>query len=198
MGIPNLKNFWDALKLAWLSRLFQAHEDCTWKRLAMSKISFSLRIPQLTLTRLLEQGPDSIFKAAKGISNPFWQAVLVKLPQLEKTFYTKNHFACVGERVVWDNSDFLLEGKPFSRKANGSTLTHHFNTLNQFISTKTHVLMSEEEGKPPSRWEASPKVEQVGPVSSSISLFKKSHMAFTEWACNWPPPWAGVGSSLKT
>ena len=32
-----------------------------------------------------------------------------------------------------------------SRKANGSSLTHHFNTLNSFISPKSHVLMSGEE-----------------------------------------------------
>ena len=68
----------------------------------MSKISFALRIPHLTTTRLLEQGPESTSKAAKAISNPFWQAVLVKLPLLERTFYThtKKNFACVGERVV--------------------------------------------------------------------------------------------------
>ena len=75
--------------MTWLSRLFTAHEDCTWKRLAMSKLSFALRIPNLTTTRLLETGPESIAQAAKQISNPFWQAVLAKLPHLERTFYTK-------------------------------------------------------------------------------------------------------------
>ena len=39
----------------------------------------------------------------------------------------------------------LHEVRPLSRKGNGSTLTHHFNTLGSFISPKTHVLMSEEE-----------------------------------------------------
>ena len=46
---------------------------------------------------------------------------------------------------MWDNSDFLHEGRPLSGRANGSTLTHHFNTLNLFISPESHVLMSEEE-----------------------------------------------------
>ena len=46
---------------------------------------------------------------------------------------------------MWDNSDFLHEGEPFRRRANGSSLTHHFNTLKQIISSNTHVLMSEQE-----------------------------------------------------
>ena len=72
LAIPNLQNFWDSLKLAWLPRLIQADDDCTWKRLALSKISFALRIPNLSAERLLEEGPDSITRAAKAISNPFW------------------------------------------------------------------------------------------------------------------------------
>merc|ERR1711971_378575 len=36
LAVPNLKHFWDSLKLAWLSRLFQTNEGSTWKRLAMS------------------------------------------------------------------------------------------------------------------------------------------------------------------
>ena len=104
-----------------------------------------MRIPNLTLTRLLEQGPESLSSAAKCISNPFWKAVLARFPQLERTFYTKDQHKLVGERVVWDNSDFLHEGRPLSRKGNGSSLTHHFNILNSFISPNTHVLMSEEE-----------------------------------------------------
>ena len=104
-----------------------------------------MRISNLTLTRLLEQGPELLALAAKCISNPFWKVVLARFPQLERTFYTKDQYKLVGERVVWDNSDFLHEGRPLSRKANGSSLTHHFNTLNSFISPKSHVLMSGEE-----------------------------------------------------
>ena len=145
LAIPNVQNFWDGLKLAWLSRLFTSHEDCTWKKLAMSKLSIALRIPLLNCTRLLEQGPDSIYKAAKQISNPFWQAVLLKLPHLERTFYTRHSKSCIGERIVWDNLDFLHEGLPLSRRANSSELTQQFNTLNSFISKTTHVLMEEQE-----------------------------------------------------
>ena len=144
LAIPNVQNFWDGLKMTWLSRLFTAHEDCTWKRLAMSKLSFALRIPNLTTTRLLETGPESIARAAKEISNPFWQAVLAKLPHLERTFYTKSN-AIVGERIVWDNMDFLHEGLPLSKRGSGSTLTALFNNLSNFISPTTHVLMDEEE-----------------------------------------------------
>ena len=145
LGLPNLQDFWDGLKLAWLPRLFQADDDCTWKRLAMSKISFAMRIPNMTTTRLLEQGPESILRAAKAISNPFWQAVLLKLPTLERIFYNANLKICVGERVVWDNMDFLHEGLPFSRRTNSCTLTHNFNAIKNFISKQTNVLMSEQE-----------------------------------------------------
>ena len=144
LGIPNLENFWDSLKLAWLSRLFQSRDDCTWKKLAMSRISFSLRIPHLTTNKLLGLGPESIATAAKSISNPFWKVILAKLPQLERTFYTMSK-STIGERIIWDNSDFLHEGKPLSKKGSGNELHKHFNTVISFISPKTHVLMSEEE-----------------------------------------------------
>ena len=145
LAIPNIQNFWDGLKLAWLNRLFTSHEDCTWKKLAMYKLSTALRITNLNPTKLLEQGPDSIHKAAKQISNPFWQAVLLQMPHLEKTFYTNKSNSIIGERIVWDNLDFLHEGLPFSRRANSSELTFRFNSLNDFISKETNVLMEAQE-----------------------------------------------------
>ena len=100
LAIPNLNHFWDGLKLAWLSRLFQVHDDTTWKRLAMSKISLALKLPGLTLERLLLEGPESISRASSSISNPFWQAILKHLSTLERTFYSTSP-KCIGERVIW-------------------------------------------------------------------------------------------------
>ena len=147
LAIPNLQNFWDSLKLAWLPRLIQADDDCTWKRLALSKISLAMRIPNLTTARLLAEGPDSISKAAKAISNPFWQAVLAKMVPLESAFYNSTDACKIEERVVWDNMAFQQNGLPFSRKANAATLTHNFNCIKNFISTTTNVLMEEHEVK---------------------------------------------------
>ena len=146
LAIPNLNHFWDGLKLAWLSRLFQVHDDTTWKRLAMSKISLALKLPGLTLERLLLEGPESISRASSSISNPFWQAILKHLPTLERTFYSTSP-KCIGERVIWDNMDFLHEGEPFKRKFNNRLLTHSFKIIRNFISPKTNVLMEEEEAK---------------------------------------------------
>ena len=146
LAVPNLQIFWDALKLAWLPRLFQTDDNTTWKRLAMSKLSHALKIPGLTVTRLLQEGPESIAKAASSISNPFWQAVLKRLPQLERTFYN-NSLKCVGERVIWDNLDFQIEGKPLKRNFNNRIFTRSFNLISDFISPETKVLMSEEEVK---------------------------------------------------
>ena len=146
LAVPNLQIFWDALKLAWLPRLFQTDDNTTWKRLAMSKLSHALKIPGLTVTRLLQEGPESIAKAASSISNPFWQAVLKRLPQLERTFYN-NSLKCVGERVIWDNLDFQFDGKPLKRNFNNRIFTRSFNLISDFISPETKVLMSEEEVK---------------------------------------------------
>ena len=131
LAIPNLNHFWDGLKLAWLSRLFQVHDDTTWKRLAMSKISLALKLPGLTLERLLLEGPESISRASSLISNPFWQAILKHLPTLERTFYSTSP-NCIGERVIWDNMDFLHEGEPFKRKFNNRLLTHSFKIIKNF------------------------------------------------------------------
>ena len=146
LGIPNLVNYWNSLKLAWLSRLFQARDDCVWKRLAMSRISFALRITNLTTSKLLEQGPVALAIAANSLSNPFWKVILAQMPHLERTFYTKSK-DIIGERVIWDNADFLHEGQTLSSKRCGPTLSHLFNTLNSFISTKTNVLMVEDEAR---------------------------------------------------
>ena len=54
LGSTHLENFWDSLKMSWLSRLFHANENCTWKKLAMSRLSHAMRIPNLTTNMLLE------------------------------------------------------------------------------------------------------------------------------------------------
>ena len=95
LAIPNLKNFWDSLKLAWLSRLFQTSDASTWKRLAMS---LALKIPKLTLTRLLSEGHLAISKASAAISNPFWQSLWKLLPKLEKTFIANLQIELVREQ----------------------------------------------------------------------------------------------------
>ena len=145
LAIPNIEHFWNGLKLAWLNRLFTSHDDTTWKKLAMYKLSTALRITNLNTTKLLEQGPDAIHKAATQISNPFWKAVLLQVPHLERTFYTCKSKDLIGERIVWDNLDFLHEGLPFSRRANSSELTSTFNCIRDFISKETNVLMEPHE-----------------------------------------------------
>ena len=145
LAIPNIEHFWNGLKLAWLNRLFTSHDDTTWKKLAMYKLSTALRITNLNTTKLLEQGPDAIRKAATQISNPFWKAVLLQVPHLERTFYTCKSKDLIGERIVWDNLDFLHEGLPFSRRANSSELTSTFNCIRDFISKETNVLMEPHE-----------------------------------------------------
>ena len=145
LAIPNIEHFWNGLKLAWLNRLFTSHDDTTWKKLAMYKLSTALRITNLNTTKLLEQGPDAIRKAATQISNPFWKAVLLQVPHLERTFYTCKSKNLIGERIVWDNLDFLHEGLPFSRRANSSELTSTFNCIRDFISKETNVLMEPHE-----------------------------------------------------
>ena len=112
----------------------------------MSRISFSLHISNLTTCKLLEQGPEALFRAAKSLSNPFWQVILAQMPLLERTFYTKSK-KLIGERVIWDNADFLHEGQPLCGKKCGLTLTHLFNNVNSFISPKTNVLMEEDEAR---------------------------------------------------
>ena len=95
LAVPNLKNFWDSLKLAWLPRLFQTSDASTWKRLAMS---LALKIPKLTLTRLLSEGHLAISKASAAISNPFWQSLWKLLPKLEKTFIANLQIELVREQ----------------------------------------------------------------------------------------------------
>merc|ERR1712074_352822 len=96
---------------------------------ALRILSFALRIPNLSAERLLEEGPDSITRAAKAISNPFWQAVLTKMSPLESAFYESKTTSVIEERVVWDNMAFQQNGLPFSRQANAITLTRNFNCI---------------------------------------------------------------------
>ena len=149
LAVPNLSNFWDSLKLAWVTRLLTTDENATWKRLAMSKISSALRTTNLTSTRLLSVSPQVIATASAQISNQFWQSLLKLLPRLETTFYRVNP-NLVGERVIWDNGDFIQsKGKSFSRKTSPPSFVKKFNTISDFLSEKndTNTLMTEEEAK---------------------------------------------------
>ena len=144
LAIPNLVNFWNSLKLAWLTRLVTSDDCSTWKRVLLARLGAAMNIPNLTTSRLLSEGPHSISKAADSLCNPFWKSLFKLMPQLERTFYRKN-VNIIGERVIWDNNDYLQGGKPLSRKSSNSQLVKSFNTISDFISKQTNVLMSEEE-----------------------------------------------------
>merc|ERR1712055_1082730 len=129
------------------TRLLTTDENATWKRLAMSKISSALRTTNLTSTRLLSVSPQVIASAAAQISNPFWQSLLKLLPRLEMTFYQVSP-RLVGERVIWDNGDFIQsKGKSFSRKRSPPSFVEKFNTISDFLSGSSNILMTEEEAK---------------------------------------------------
>ena len=144
LAVPNLLDFWNSLKLAWLTRLIQSDESTAWKRLSLSKLSSALRISNLTSTRLLSESPHTIASAASALSNPFWQNLLKLLPQLERTFYDQNP-KLIGEHPVWNRKDIVMaNGKPFDRKTSSTSLVA-FTTFSAFISETTNVLMSREE-----------------------------------------------------
>ena len=71
LAVPDLVDFWNSLKLAWLTRLVQSDEGTIWKRLSMSKLSSALKITNLNTIRLLGVSPQSIASVARAPSNPF-------------------------------------------------------------------------------------------------------------------------------
>ena len=88
--------------------------------------------------------PQTIASAARALSNPFWQNLLILLPMLEKTFYTL-YPKLIGEHPIWDRKDVLMSnGKPFDKKT-ASPQMLEFTTFSDLISVETNVLMSEEE-----------------------------------------------------
>ena len=63
------------------------------------------------------------------------------------TFYPVNP-SLVGERVIWDNGDFIQsKGKSFSRKRSPPSFVKKFNTISDFLSESSNILMTEEEAK---------------------------------------------------
>ena len=144
LAIPNLQKFWDSLKLAWLTRLIQGDESSTWKRLSLSKLSLATNIPKLTSKKLLSIGPTSLAQASRLLNNQFWQSLFKLMPQLERTFYLQN-LKIIGEKVIWNTDDLLLEGKPFDRKLSSVQISQSLTTISSFLSENTHVLMSENE-----------------------------------------------------
>ena len=144
LAVPNLQKFWDSLKLAWLTRLIQGDESSTWKRLSLSKLSLATNIPNLTSKKLLSLGPASLAQASRLLNNQFWQSLFKLMPQLERTFYLQN-LKIIGEKVIWNTDDLLLEGKPFDRKLSSVQISQNLTTISSFLSENTHVLMSENE-----------------------------------------------------
>ena len=80
LAIPNIVNFWNSLKLAWLSRLISADDRSTWKMLAMAKLGTAMNLPSLSTSKLLAEGPQTISKAADTLSNPFWKSLFKLMP----------------------------------------------------------------------------------------------------------------------
>ena len=144
LAIPNLNQFWNSLKLAWLTRLITADDDSTWKRLSMARLGTALNIPGLTSTRLLAEGPHTIGKAADTLSNPFWKSLFKLMPTIEKSFYTPTS-KIFGERSIWGNNDYLLRGKPLSRKTCSPRLVRNLNNIQDFMSKTTNELLTEAE-----------------------------------------------------
>ena len=144
LAIPNLVNFWNSLKLAWLSRLISADDRSTWKRVSMAKLGTALNIPSLSTSKILAEGPHTISKAADTLSNPFWKSLFKLMPQVEGAFY-KTNVVSLSERSIWGNSDYLVGGKPLSRKTCSPKLIRNFNKVSDFISPNTNVLLNEAE-----------------------------------------------------
>ena len=149
LAVPNLLNFWNSLKLAWLTRLIQSDESTTWKKLAMSKLASALKLENLTTTRLLSESPHSIAAAASALSNPFWKDLLKLLPSVESNFY-KQHPRVLGELPVWNRKDITsAKATAFDRKSpfdrSSSKLVRRFSTISSFLSENTNTLMTEEE-----------------------------------------------------
>merc|ERR1719460_599621 len=110
----------------------------------MAKLSSALKITNLQTIRLLGVSPQSIASAARALSNPFWQNLLILLPTLESTFYSLNP-KLIGEHPIWDRKDVLKSnGKPFDKKTASAQMLE-FTTFSDLISMETNVLMSEEE-----------------------------------------------------
>ena len=140
LAVPDLVDFWNSLKLAWLTRLIQSDDGTIWKRLSMSNLSTALKITNLSTIRLLGVSPQAIASAARALSNPFWQNLLILLPTLESTFYSLNP-KLIGEHPIWDRKDVLKSnGKPFDKKTAPAQMLE-FNTFSNFISGETNVLM---------------------------------------------------------
>ena len=109
LAVPNLLHFWNALKLAWVTRLIQSDDSTTWKRLSMFRLGSVLGIEKLTIKRLLSESPHSIAAAASALSNPFWRELLKLIPKLETKFYQQNP-KLLGEHPIWNRKD-ILESK---------------------------------------------------------------------------------------
>ena len=134
----------------------------------------------------MEEGPDSISKAAKAISNPFWQAVLTKMAPLESAFYNSNDICRIEERVVWDNMAFQQNGLPFNRKSNAATLSRDFNCIKNFISTTTNVLMEEHEVKTSLKGSQLQTWNQM--VASITTYLTAKNLTWYDIGCSNPGP----------
>ena len=112
--------------------------------LAMAKLGTAMNLPSLSTSKLLAEGPQTISKAADTLSNPFWKSLFKLMPQVEGAFY-KSNIVTLSERSIWGNSDYLVGGKPLSRKSSSSKLTRNFNKISDFISSTTNELLNEAE-----------------------------------------------------
>ena len=139
MAVPNISNFWKALKASWINRLFTAPEETTWKQVALSKLAVAMKLSHLTSNKLLLEGTQAILRGTKSLSNPFWKATLSLLPVLEARFYERNK-KLVGERTWWDTDNFKVGANALAKKNVPPSIARCFPCIRDFINPNTGAL----------------------------------------------------------
>ena len=136
LGAVDIKNFWQALKFSWLRRCLNT--SAFWPNILTTEIKNVIG-QVVTISDVLQFGPNYITFIAKKIKNKFWKEVFLAVnPTMQGAIF------CHPENLItaplWDNPQILRNNKPL-KKMTYPVLSEKVSTMSDFYHPGTNTFL---------------------------------------------------------
>ena len=140
LNMPDIKNFWNSLKVSWARRI--GNSNAAWKTILDS----DLKTNNTNLEQLWYFGTEDFIKIAGKINNPFWQEVFISFSNTLKALSFSNP-----ENIFYQNlfGNFLIlrEGHPLKRSNFPTQITKNIFQVGDLFNVGMERLLTYEEFK---------------------------------------------------
>ena len=140
LGIIDVKCFWNSLKFSWLRRA--NNTNAFWPMILCLNVKQILGY-NVTITDLLQEGPNMLNYIGKKMSNSFWKEVFCNI-----TLFMQGALFCYPEKILtapfWDNPSVLQRNKAI-KKSSFKNISSKIRTISDFYIPGTNQLYSKDQ-----------------------------------------------------